>query len=45
MTLDQFEEKQYGKRGTDKREALEASYKTFKLGALLHEARLEKELN
>ncbi|RZJ98887.1 MAG: XRE family transcriptional regulator [Flavobacterium sp.] len=44
MTLDQFKDKHYGKRGTEKREALEAGYETFKLGALLHEARLEKGL-
>lgn len=44
MTLDQFKDKHYGKRGTKKREALEAGYETFKLGALLHEARLEKGL-
>ena len=44
LTLEQFKEKHYGKRGTDKREALETGYETFKLGALLHEARLEKGL-
>ncbi|KIC91024.1 MULTISPECIES: helix-turn-helix domain-containing protein [unclassified Flavihumibacter] len=41
-TLDQFKDKQYGKRGTAKRENLEAGYENFKIGALLHEARLEK---
>lgn len=43
-TLDQFKEKHYGKRGTNKRDELEASYNTFKIGALIHEARLEKGL-
>lgn len=44
MTLDQFKDKHYGKRGTAKREELEAGYGNFKIGALLHEARLEKGL-
>lgn len=44
LTLDQFKEKHYGKRGTVRREKLEAGYEAFKIGALLHEARLEKGL-
>ena len=44
MTLDQFKDKHYGKRGTEKREQLEDGYENFKIGALLHEARLEKGL-
>lgn len=44
VTLDQFKNKHYGKRGTAKREELEAGYENFKLGALLYEARLEKGL-
>ena len=44
ITLDQFKDKHYGKRGTEKREELEAGYENFKLGALLHDARLEKGL-
>jgi DNA-binding Xre family transcriptional regulator len=44
MTLDEFKEKHYGKRGTKKREKLEAGYENFKLGVLLHQARLEKGL-
>ena len=44
MTLDEFKDKHYGKRGTDKREELEAGYENFKIGALLQEARLEKGL-
>lgn len=44
ITLDEFKDKHYGKRGTEKREALEAGYENFKIGALLHEARLEKGL-
>ncbi len=42
LTLDQFVEKNYGKRGTPKREKLEAGYEDFKIGALLQQARLEK---
>lgn len=44
ITLDQFKDKHYGKRGTAKREALEVGYENFKIGVLLHEARLEKGL-
>lgn len=44
ITLEQFKTKHYGKRGTAKREALESGYENFKIGALLHEARLEKGL-
>ena len=44
MTLDQFKDKHYGKRGVAKREALESGYDNFKIGALLHEARLEMGL-
>ncbi|WP_324673602.1 helix-turn-helix transcriptional regulator [Hymenobacter sp. GOD-10R] len=43
-TLSDFKDKHYGKRGSAKREELEAGYESFKLGALLHEARLEKGL-
>jgi len=41
-TLARFKDEQYGKRGTSKREKLEAGYEEFKLGALIHEARLKK---
>ncbi len=41
-TLAQFKDEQYGKRGTAKRDKLEDGYQTFKIGALIHEARLEK---
>ena len=44
MTLNQFKEKHYGKIGTAKRDQLEAGYQNFKIGALIHEARLEKGL-
>ncbi len=44
LTLDQFKEKNYGKRGTAKRDELEAGYENFKIGALIHDARLEKGL-
>jgi len=44
MTLDQFKDKNYGKRGTKKRDTLEAGYENFKLGMLIQEARLEKGL-
>ena len=42
MTLGEFKDKHYGVKGTESRDALENGYENFKLGALLHEARLEK---
>ncbi len=42
MTLDHFKDKNYGVRGTVKRESLEAGYDNFKIGALIHDARIEK---
>ena len=42
VTLDQFKDKHYGKKGTVKRDKLEAGYENFRVGALLYEARLEK---
>lgn len=44
LTLEQFKDKNYGKLGTSKRDELEAGYENFKIGALIHEARLEKGL-
>jgi ribosome-binding protein aMBF1 (putative translation factor) len=44
MTLFEFKDEQYGKIGTAKRDELEAGYEQFKLGAMIHEARLEKGL-
>ena len=43
-TLEEFKEKNYGKRGTKKRDELDAGYENFKLGVLLYQARLEKGL-
>lgn len=43
-TLSQLIEEQYGKKGTPKRDKFDKGYETFKLGALIHEARLEKGL-
>lgn len=42
QSLDQFKEKNYGKRGTPKRDALEAGFQNFKIGVMIHEARLAK---
>jgi DNA-binding XRE family transcriptional regulator len=44
LTLEQFKDKHYGKRGSAKRNELEAGYENFKIGALIHEARIEKGL-
>ncbi|MFZ4798930.1 MAG: helix-turn-helix domain-containing protein [Bacteroidia bacterium] len=40
-TLDEFKEKNYGKRGTKERNELEAGYENFKIGALIHDTRIE----
>jgi Predicted transcriptional regulator with C-terminal CBS domains len=44
VTLEEFKEKNYGKTGTKERDELEAGYENFKIGTLLHDARLEKGL-
>ena len=44
ITLDQFKDKHYGKKGTAKRDKLETGYENFKIGVMLHQARLEKGL-
>lgn len=44
QTLEEFKEKNYGKRGSLKRDELEAGYQNFRIGALIHEARLTKGL-
>lgn len=43
-TLEEFKDKNYGKRGTKKRDELEEGYENFKIGVLLHEARLKRGL-
>lgn len=42
ITLEEFKEKNYGKRGTKERDELEAGYENFKIGALIHEARIKQ---
>ncbi len=44
ITLQDFKEKNYGKRGTKKREELESGYENFKIGLLIHDARKAKGL-
>lgn len=41
VTLEEFKNKNYGKRGTKKRDELEAGYDLFKLGSLIHDTRIE----
>jgi DNA-binding XRE family transcriptional regulator len=41
VTLEEFKAKNYGKRGTKKRDELEAGYDLFKIGALIHDTRIE----
>jgi ribosome-binding protein aMBF1 (putative translation factor) len=43
-TLEEFKIRNYGERGTKKRDDLDAGYENFKIGILIHEARLEKGL-
>ena len=44
MTLSQFKDKHYGKKGTKKRDKLEEGYDAFMIGTLILEARKEKGL-
>lgn len=41
MTLEELKEKNYSKRGTKEREELEAGYEAFRIGALIHDTRIE----
>jgi ribosome-binding protein aMBF1 (putative translation factor) len=41
-TLAEFKDEFYGKTGTEKRDNLEKGFEQFKLGALIHDARIEK---
>lgn len=40
-SLEEFKEQNYGKHGSVKRKELEAGYEAFKIGALIHDKRLE----
>jgi DNA-binding XRE family transcriptional regulator len=40
-TLEEFKDKNYGKLGTKERDELEAGYKAFKIGALIHDTRIK----
>jgi HTH-type transcriptional regulator/antitoxin HipB len=44
ITLDEFIDKEYGNKGTPKREEFEQGYEEFKLGVLIHEARIARGL-
>jgi hypothetical protein len=41
-TLAEFKDEHYGKIGTSKRDKLDKGFEAFKLGALIHQARIEK---
>ena len=41
MTLEEFKVKNYGKHGTKERDELEGGYDAFKIGALIHDTRVE----
>ena len=43
-TLDQFTTQHYGPKWTKKREAFERGYEQFKVGALIHDARIKAGL-
>ena len=43
-TLDQLKDKYFGEKGTHERNELEAGYKAFEIGAMIHDARIEKGL-
>ena len=40
-TLEEFKEKNYGRRGTKNRDELDAGFDAFKIGALIHDTRVE----
>lgn len=44
ITLAQFKDKHYGNVGTTKRDELDAGYVNFRIGAMIHEARIQKGL-
>lgn len=44
LTLEQFKDRHYGKRGTQKRDNYEVGYESFKIGVLIHDARVRKGL-
>ena len=41
-TLDEFKAKHYGEIGMEKRDELDAGFENFKIGAMIHDARLQK---
>ena len=43
-TLGEFKDEFYGKKGTEKRDKLEQGFEQFKLGEIIHEARIQKGL-
>jgi DNA-binding Xre family transcriptional regulator len=43
-TLEQFKDKHYGKVGTENRDELDAGFQIFKIGAMIHDARIERGL-
>ncbi|MEY2829815.1 MAG: hypothetical protein RIQ33_1673 [Bacteroidota bacterium] len=44
ISLDQFVDEQYGKKGSKKRDSFDTGFETFKLGVMLQQARLDKGL-
>lgn len=44
-TLDQFKDKHYGPRGTEKRENLESGYENFKIEAMIDEVQNHERRN
>ncbi len=44
VDLEEFIDKEYGKRGTKKRDKFEEGYETFKLGVMLQELRRERNM-
>lgn len=44
VDLEEFIDKEYGKRGTKKRDKFEEGYETFKLGVMLQELRKERNM-
>lgn len=44
ISLGKFKDKYFGKPGTKERDELEEGYESFKIGVLIHQARMERGL-
>lgn len=45
QSLAEFKDEFFGEVGSEKRDNLEKGYKQFKLGVMIHDARIEKKID